>query len=201
MDAGVMLIVRAAPLPPREMFAFGTRVVFEDEVVTVNKATEVSTSPTLKVILPVAVSSLTVLSVILLMVGRSLTEVTVNRKVSLVVPVPSLTVTVMVVVPFLLEAGVMLIVRFAALPPRLMFAFGTRVVFVDVAVTVNEAAVVSTSPTVKEILPVAVSSFVVLLVISLMVGGSLTSVMVTFTMIVSVKLPSETRTTKLSVPL
>ena len=43
------------------------------------------------------------------------------------VTVPSFTETVMVALPLWLAAGVMLIVRFAPLPPREMFPFGTRV--------------------------------------------------------------------------
>ena len=70
--------------------------------------------------------------------GASLTALTVSRKVSLVVTVePSFTETVMVALPLWLRAGVMLIVRFAPLPPREMFPFGTRVVFEEVAVTVR----------------------------------------------------------------
>ena len=95
-----MLIVRLAPLPPSVMFAFGTSVVFDEVAVTVRDAAGVSTSPTVKAIFPVAISSAVVLSVLSLMVGRSFTAVTVNTKVSLAVPVsPSVTVTVMVVVP------------------------------------------------------------------------------------------------------
>ena len=167
-------MVRLEPLPPNVIFPFGTRVVFEEVAVTVRDVSGVSTSPTVKGISPVAMSSFVDLSVILLMVGRSFKATTVKTKVSLAVLVPSLTVTVMVLMPLWLEAGVMLIVRFAPVPARAMFVFGTRVVFDEVAVTVKEPGV-STSPTVKAILPVAMSSFVDLSVISLMVGRSLTA--------------------------
>ena len=48
----------------------------------------------------------------------------------------------------------------APLPPNAMFAFGTTVVFDEVAVRVRLAAGVCPSPTVKAMAPVAVSSFV-----------------------------------------
>ena len=103
--------------------------------------------------------------------GASFVATTVRTKVSLVEPeLRSLTVTVIVTVPFWFAAGAILMVRFAPLPPRVMFPFGTRVVFDEVAETVRDAAGVSTSPTVKAISPVAVSSFVLLFVMSLMVG-------------------------------
>ena len=69
--------------------------------------------------------------------GASLTALTVRRKVSLVVTLPSYTETVMVLVPLWLRVGVILAVRFSPLPPRDMFPFGTRVVFEEAAVTVR----------------------------------------------------------------
>ena len=65
-------------------------------------------------------------------VGGSLTAVTVTTNVSVAVAVPSLTVSVMVVVPDWLAAGVTVTVRFAPVPPMTMLAFGTRVVLDDV---------------------------------------------------------------------
>ena len=64
----------------------------------------------------------------------------------------------------------------APLPPNTMFAFGTRVVFDEVPDSVKLAAAVSTSPMVKAIAPVAVSSLVVWLAMSEIVGLSLTDV-------------------------
>ena len=95
------------------------------------------------------------------MVGASLMAFTVRRKVSMTdAEFASVTVTVIVVAPFWFATGAMLMVRFAPLPFRVMFAFGTRVVFDEVAVTIRSAAGVSTSPTVKAMFPVAVSSLV-----------------------------------------
>ena len=66
-------------------------------------------------------------------VGVSLTDVTVNTKVSLAVPpFASVRVTVIVVVPDWLAAGVTVTVRLAPLPPKVMFAFGTSVVLDEV---------------------------------------------------------------------
>ena len=62
-------------------------------------------------------------------VGASLTAFTVSTKVSLVVLVPSFTLTVIIVVPFSFGAGVIVTVRFV--PP------GTK----DNVLTVNERCV------------------------------------------------------------
>ena len=59
----------------------------------------------------------------MLIVGGSFTGVTVTTNVSEAVRPPSLTVTVIVAVPS--AAGVRVIVRFASVPSRVIFAFGT----------------------------------------------------------------------------
>jgi hypothetical protein len=106
-----------------------------------------------------------------LIVGPSLTALTVNTKVSLVVLTPSSTVTVIVAVPFWFAAGVTVTVRFAPDPPNTIFAFGTNVVLLELPLTVKDAAAVSVSPTVNEMALVAVSSFVDCAKMSLMVGA------------------------------
>ena len=93
-------------------------------------------------------------------VGASLTALTVNTNVSVVVNVPSLTVTVIVADPDKFVAGVTVTVRFAPEPPNTMFAFGINVVSLELPLTVKEVVAVSASPTVNEIALVAVSSFV-----------------------------------------
>ena len=60
-----------------------------------------------------------------------------------------------------------------------MFAFGTTVVLDEPPASVNVSAAVSTSPMVKAMAPVAVSSLVLRLVMSEIVGLSLTAVIVT----------------------
>jgi hypothetical protein len=82
------------------MFTFGTSDVSLDEPLTVKLPAAVSKSPTVNEIADVAVSSFVVWAAISLIVGASLTAVTVNTNVSVAVNVPSLTVTVIVAVPF-----------------------------------------------------------------------------------------------------
>ena len=63
---------------------------------------------------------------------------TVNTKFVEAVSVPSLTVTVIVEVPLSPATGVMTTLRFAPVPPpKVMFAFGTNVVFDEVPESVN----------------------------------------------------------------
>ena len=82
---------------------------------------------------------------------------TVNTKFVDVVSAPSLTVTVMVDVPLPPEAGVTTTLRLAPLPPNVMLAFGTSVVFDELPASVKLASGVSASPTVKAIGAVGVS--------------------------------------------
>src|SRR6187200_2056370 len=67
----------------------------------------------------------------------------------LVVRIPSLAVSVIVVTLVRLAAGVMVKVREAPDPLSTRFAFGTSVVFDELADTLTAAAPLSTSPTVK----------------------------------------------------
>ena len=128
---------------------------------------------------PVAVSSSVVWSEIVLIVGASFTAVTVSTKLRVAVKLPpSVTVTVIVLVPLALAIGVNVIVRLASLPPRAIPPAATTPTFDDVAVTVSDPTAVSTSPTVKAIALVAVSSAVVWPEIVLIVGASFTSVTV-----------------------
>jgi hypothetical protein len=199
--AGVTVTVRLAPEPPNTMLAFGTNVVSLDEPLTVSDATAVSASPTVNESALVAVSSFVDCAAISLIVGASLTAVTVNTNVSEVVNVPSLTVTVIVALPLRFAAGVTVTVRLAPDPPNTMFAFGTNVVSLDEPLTVNDVAVVSTSPIVNESALVAVSSFVDCAAISLIVGASLTAVTVKTKVSLAVNVPSLTVTVIVAVPL
>ena len=94
-------------------------------------------------------------------VGGSFTGVTVSTNVSLTVRLPSLTVTVIVVVPDRFATGVRVTVRAAPDPPNRIFAFDTRVVSEELPVTVKFSAGVSKSQMVKGKAPVGVSSGVV----------------------------------------
>ena len=85
---------------------------------------------------------------------------TVNTKLVDALRVPSLTAIVMVVVPFSPATGVMTTFRLAPVPPKVMLAFGTSVVFDEVPESVKLPGGVSASPMVKAIGPVGVFSFV-----------------------------------------
>ena len=92
--------------------------------------------------------------------GALLTSFTLNTNVVGVLAVPSLTVTVIVVVPLCPGKGVTVTVRFAPLPPNAMFASGTNVWLLDVPETVNIPMALSTSAIVNAIAPVGVFSCV-----------------------------------------
>src|SRR5437879_9325303 len=81
---------------------------------------------------------------------------TVNRKLSLAVRLPSLTVTVLVAVPVWLRAGVTVTVRLAPEPPKTMLARGTKVGLEEAPETVRLPTAVCESPTVKAMAAVAV---------------------------------------------
>src|SRR5436189_1647234 len=80
-----------------------------------------------------------------------LPPVTVSTNVSLADNAPSLTVTVMVVVPLCPAAGVTVTVRLEPLPANTMFAFGASAGLEDVPLSVRAPTAVSASLTVKEI--------------------------------------------------
>ena len=172
MAAGVAVSVRAAPEPPKIRFALGMSVGSEDVAATVSEPAAVSTSLIVKTSAPVALSSAMLVSAMSVIVGTSFTASTVTTKVSLVVAVPSLTVTVIVAVPNWLAAGVAVSVRAAPEPPKTRFALGISVGSEDVAATVSEPAAVSTSPIVTASAPVALSSEVVVSAMSEIVGAS-----------------------------
>ena len=96
----------------------------------------------------------------LVIVGASLTLVTVNVKVLLAVKDPSLTVNVTVLDPDASAAGVKVAIRFAPLPPNEMFATGKRAGFEDAADNVRPVNGVSISAIVNNT-EVVVSSGVV----------------------------------------
>ena len=85
---------------------------------------------------------------------------TVRTKLVDELSVPSLTVTVIVEVPLSPAAGVITTLRLAPLPPKVMLATGTKVVFEEAADRVKLLGSVSASPMVNAIGPVGVFSFV-----------------------------------------
>src|SRR5499427_489152 len=170
---GVTVTVRLAPLPPKAMFASGTSVWFDEVPLRVRLATGVSTSPTVKAMGPAATPLVVAWLPIAEIVGASLTALTVSWKLALVLAAPSLTVRVIVVTPNWFDAGVIVTVRFAPLPPNTMLAFGTSACAEDVPLTVRLAAGVSASPTVKPMVLVGVSSLVTCAGTFEIVGGVL----------------------------
>ncbi len=114
------------------------------------------------------------------MVGLSLTAFTVRVNDVLAVRLPSLTVTVIVAVPYWLSAGSTVTVRFASLPPVMICSasLGTSSGSSETAEIVQVLTSVSTSLIVKPIAPVETSSSVARSAIALIVGASLTGVTV-----------------------
>lgn len=112
------------------------------------------------------------------MVGASFSGLTVITKLVLVEALPSLTLRVMIELPYWFGAGVTVTVRWDPVPARRIFAWWTKVVLDDSAVTTSDPAAVSTSPTVKAREPVDVSSLITLLATALIVGASFTAVTV-----------------------
>src|SRR6267378_27426 len=103
---------------------------------------------------------------------------TVRIKLLLVVDDPSLTVSVIVAVPNWLAAGVSVTVRFAPVPPKTMFAFGTSVRSDEPPPTVRFVAGVSASPTVKPMVLEGVSSLVTWTGMLVIVGALLVALTV-----------------------
>ena len=96
MADGVTVTVRAAPLPPKVMFVFGTSVVSDELPDTVKLPTGVSVSPIVNDRAVVDPSSLIVWLAIEVMVGTSFTTVTVTVNEVDAESDPSLAVSVMV---------------------------------------------------------------------------------------------------------
>src|SRR5918994_1465713 len=112
-------------------------------------------------------------------VGASSTGVTVTTKVVCELRAPSVTVSVIVAVPYWLAAGVILTIREAPVPVIIIFTSGTSVLLLELPLTNNDAAPDSASPTVNGIDAVGRSSGVDCGDIALMVGASLIGVTIT----------------------
>ena len=110
-----------------------------------------------------------------LSVGAWFTGVTVRMKVSVaLLPLASVTRTVMTAEPKAVAVGVTVTVRFAPEPPNTMLLFGTRPVSEDVPIRVRLAAAVSWSAMVKAMAGVAALSAIVRSTMSERAGKSLT---------------------------
>jgi len=155
--AGVMVAAR----PLNTMLALGISAVLEELPLSVREASAVSTSAMVTLIGPRTVFVVVAWSAMALMDGGSFTAFTVREKLLAEVREPSLTVSVMVLVPFWSAAGVSVTVRLAPLPPTTIPLLGISAVLDELPVTVKLAAAVSLSLTVKVNAPAGVSSFTV----------------------------------------
>ena len=81
MVAGVMVMLRLAPLPPKAILAPGNNVGLSEPAITLTLPMAVSESAMVKVIGALGVSSLRLRSAMALTLGASLMSVTVNKKV------------------------------------------------------------------------------------------------------------------------
>lgn len=169
-DIGLTTTVRAAPIPPRTILATGTSVVLLEVAVTTSEAAGVKSSATVKFSTDGISPSAIVWFAIDVIVGCPFTVS--EKLIGVDSPPPFITVSVMVVMPLWPVTGVRVTVRDAPVPPNVIPVLGSNVVLLETPVTVNEAAGVMESPTVKGIAEVAtVPTFIDLLVIVVMVGA------------------------------
>src|SRR6267378_3482444 len=201
LAAGVTVTVRLAPLPPITTFASGTRAVSDEVPLTLRSPITLSISPMVKLNAPVVPSSAMVWSAMLVILGASLTAVTVTKNEVVVVAAPSVTLSVMVVAPLALAAGVTVTVRLAPLGLITTFALGTRAVSDELPVTLRSPIRLSMSPMVKLNPPVVPSSAIVWSATLVMVGASLTAVTGTKNEVVVMSDPSVTLSVMVVAPL
>src|SRR6266540_1016858 len=179
--AGVTVSVRAAPPPgAKTRLPLVTSVGLDEAAETVRAEASDSMSLTITTIL-VGVSSRIVKLGVSLIVGASLIARTSNWKLLVAVaPSSSVIMRVIVATPFALGAGVTVIVRLEPLPPKTMFAFGTRAGFEQKPVSTRLVAGVSKSPTRNGILESTVSSSINRSEMKPIVGDALARVRATF---------------------
>jgi len=79
-----------------------------------------------------------------------------RRVVDVVMPPPSVTLSVIVAVPLFPDAGVIFNVRVAPVPSKIRLAVGTSKVLLEVPFNIKEVTGVRSSPTVKASAAVAV---------------------------------------------
>src|SRR6266540_1232864 len=145
-------------------------------------------------------SSFTVASGMKASVGGSLTETTVRRKLVLTEPLSaSVTVSVIVVVPDWLAAGVIATMRVAPLLVTCKFELGTTPWLDDVATTIRLPAAVSRSPTVT-VTFVVESSLIIRSATEEIVGKSFTGLTVSTNVSLFVACPSLTSTVIVQTP-
>src|SRR5438093_342209 len=167
-----MVTVRFDPLPPKRIFASGTRPGLDEWPLTIKLSTGVSTSPMENGMAALGASPTRRSSELLEMVGGSFTGLTVRTNELLAdAPSESATVMVMVVAPFWLVIGVMVMLRLDPLPLTAMFPSRTSAGLEELQVTTRFVAAVWPSLTLNATPARGVSSSVVWGAMLEMVGG------------------------------
>src|SRR6266550_1126503 len=167
-----MVTVRFDPLPPKRIFASGTRPGLDEWPLTIKLSGRVSTSPMENGMAAVGVSSSVDWFATLEMVGGSFTGLTVRTNEVLAdAPSESATVMIMVAAPFWLVIGVMVMLRLDPLPLMAMFPSRTNAGLEELQVTTRFVAAVWPSLTLNATPARGVFSSVVWLAILEMVGG------------------------------
>src|SRR5437667_78766 len=131
-----------------------------------------------------AASSLRVRLLIGLRVGGSFTGNTVSRKEVLALLIPSLTVTVIVALPFSLVAGAICKLRERPLPPKTIFPVGISTGLEEVAERTRLAGLLSTSASVSGNESTASSLMVWLAMVEIM-GASFTALTVNLKLVLA----------------
>ena len=175
--AGVMAIKQFGAVPENVTLALGIRVVFVDIALKLPLQFSVeSTSAIVTAIFEIAVSSSVDLFVTVEIVGASLIAFTVKTKTEEAVcagkgdPL-SVRVNVTVVDPFEFDVGVRVAVQLGAVPAITIFALGTSVVLLELAVTLLQNTVESKSTIVNAIALVVLSSLTEVLLIEDICGA------------------------------
>src|SRR5437762_493818 len=145
--AGLRVTVRFDPLPPKRIFASGTRSGLDERPLTIKLSTGVSTSPMENGMAAVGECSIARLYSSQRWMGESFTGLTDSRKLALAAPPsPTLTVRVIALHDALPISGLRVTVRFDPLPPKRIFASGTRSGLDERPLTIKLSGGVSTSP-------------------------------------------------------
>ena len=182
----------------------GNSAGLEEAPVTLSPAAGVSTSPTVKENVSPLVSSFTLWSRMVEIVGRSFTGLTVSTKLwVLLAPFVSVTFRLRLAAPDWLVAGVMVTVRLLPLPPNLRLEEGKRLVSEEVMARARRSTGVVSSPTVNAMVR-ETSSSVDWSAMGEITGGPLIPLTVTVKLRLAVWLavwPSSTVTMIVAVPL
>jgi hypothetical protein len=145
LASGVTVTVLFPPLPPNTIFPLGTIASSLDAPESKSEPAGSSISSMVNAMGIVDASSLIERSAMAVIVGASLTEVTVTINASVGLNSPSLKVIVMVEDPVRLATGVTVTVRVEPLPPKTTLASGIKDRLLDTFDTVKSPIMLSTS--------------------------------------------------------